>query len=120
MKGAFANPLSFKTIKTTSVRGRHEEKALPKTDSLLDLLNERKGWHNIDEIAQKTSLPKPEVLDIINFLARYKFILINEDEGKARITEDTHEFLKEIRQEEKLSANQGVKCSSPRRALRSL
>jgi len=86
-------------------------------DLLLELLNERKAWHNLDEIADKASLSEPETSDIINFLARYKFILLNEHGQKAKVAEEIHEFLKEIKQEEKKKSVQRVKRFSPRRSL---
>lgn len=82
-------------------------------DLLLELLNERKTWHSIDGIADKASLSEPEVLDIISFLARYKFIVLDENGQKVKITEMIHEFLTEIMQAERKNSIQGVKRASP-------
>lgn len=75
-------------------------------DVFLDLLNKGKAWHNIKEVADKASLPKPEALRIISFLARYKFILLDEPRRKAKVAEDIHRFLMEIREEEKKEGTQ--------------
>ena len=89
-------------------------------DLLLELLNKRKAWHNINEIVDKASLSKLEASSIINFLARYQFILLDESGQKVKVVEEIHEFLTEIRQEEKRNSIQGVKRFSPRRSLKSL
>jgi len=89
-------------------------------DLLLELLNRRKEWHNIDEIAKKASLSELEASSIMHFLARYQFILLDGNEHKAKVTDETHKFLTEIKQEEKKNSIQGIKRFSPRRSLKSL
>lgn len=89
-------------------------------DLLLELLDDRKTWCTIDEIADKASLSRLEASGIIKFLTRYKFILLDKQGRKAKVTKDIHEFLTEIRQEEVRNSIQSVKRFSPRLSLKSL
>lgn len=89
-------------------------------DLLLELLDDKKGWCNIEEIINEAAISKTEALEIINFLARHRFIILDEHLQKAKIANEVHEFLTEIGLEERRVALQRVARLSPRRSLKAL
>lgn len=73
-------------------------------DRVLELLAMDRAWHSIDELAEKTHLRVEEIIEIVEFLATHKFILLSEQGKKAKIEDSVNLFLTRIHDEEKLSA----------------
>jgi len=69
-------------------------------DLILELLDEKKEWCNLEEIASKAKSTESEITTLLAFLAKYDFAIVDTHSRKARINPRTHEFLKEIRQAE--------------------
>jgi len=77
---------------------------LLRIDRVLEFLATDRAWHTIDEIARKTGLPAEESAEIVDFFAINQFISLNEQGKRAKIEESVDRFLKQILEEEKLSA----------------
>jgi len=69
-------------------------------DLILELLDEKNGWCNLEEICSKAKSTGSEITTLLAFLAKYDFAIVDTHNQKARINPRTHEFLKEIRQAE--------------------
>mgnify|MGYP000133979965 CR=1 FL=1 len=70
------------------------------TETILRLLENGK-WHYLKDIEKKTHLNNSKVECITKFLAKYKFIELDEVKQKVKLDPPTNQFLKRIRQLEK-------------------
>ncbi len=68
---------------------------MPAIDDILELLEDGK-WHNVSEAVKKYSLHESKVEIILGFLAEYKFITLNKEQQKAKLTPTMLKFLEEI------------------------
>lgn len=68
---------------------------MAKADLVLEILNEGEGWHDIEEVAARLNIPSLEVKEIINFLARHNFVIVDETGKKAKLGSLMHEFMAE-------------------------
>lgn len=64
-------------------------------DAILELLEDGR-WHNVREAVKRSRLNEPEVDAILGFLVEYKFIALNKEQQKAKLTPTMLKFLKEI------------------------
>ncbi len=69
-------------------------------DGILELLDDGK-WHDVTEAVKKYSLHEPKVEIILRFLAEYKFIILNKEQKKAKLTPRMLKFVKETQSFEK-------------------
>jgi DNA-binding IclR family transcriptional regulator len=72
------------------------------TDTILELL-ENGRWHYLKEIEEKTHLNSGKVETVTKFLAKYKFIELDETKHRIKIDPPTNRFLKKIRKLEEKS-----------------
>ena len=68
---------------------------MPAIDDILELLEDGK-WHNVSDAVKKSRLRESKVEIILGFLAEYKFITLNKEQQKAKLTPTMLKFLKEI------------------------
>ena len=80
-----------------------EEDVLLAIDEILWLLKDGK-WHNITEIIEKCSSPKPKAKMAVSFLWEYDFIELNENGRKAKLRPLTLNFIDEIQRVEREEA----------------
>ena len=80
-----------------------EEAVLPAIDKILRLLKDGK-WHNLGEIIEKCSSPKPKAKMAVSFLWEYDFIELNENGRKAKLRPLMLNFIDEIQLVEKEEA----------------
>lgn len=73
---------------------------MPAIDDILELLEDGK-WHNVSEAVKKSRLRESKVEIILGFLAEYKFITLNKEQQKAKLTPTMLKFLEEIQRFEK-------------------
>lgn len=73
---------------------------MPTIDEILLLLRDGK-WHNIKEIAQKTSLPESKTKIAFEFLGEYNFVRLNKNTKRAKIQPSIAQFIEEIQRLEK-------------------
>jgi len=73
-------------------------------DEILLLLKDGE-WHNLNEIKEKSTLPPSKAELIVNFLAEYNFVELNEDNKQLRLQSLLVEFLEEIQRLEKEESN---------------
>ncbi|UCE16019.1 MAG: hypothetical protein JSV12_09270 [Candidatus Bathyarchaeota archaeon] len=64
-------------------------------DYILELLEDG-AWHDVREAVDKSKLHESKVEKILGFLAEYKFISLNKEQQKAKLTPKMCKFLKEI------------------------
>ena len=64
-------------------------------DDVLELLRDGR-WHDVREAGKKSRLHESKVEIILGFLAKYKFIVLNKERQKAKLTPAMLRFLKEI------------------------
>lgn len=69
---------------------------MPSLEDILRLLEDGR-WHDLKEIGEKVELRDLEVKSLVEFLARYNFVKLDKDEGKAKLGPPVHDFLKKIR-----------------------
>jgi len=67
---------------------------LSSIDDILELLEDGK-WHDVRETVKKSKLHESKVEVILSFLAEYKFITLNKEQQKAKLTTSMLKFLKE-------------------------
>ena len=72
-------------------------------DSILELLDEKNDWCNLEEIVSKTKASESETTTLLEFLAEYSFATLDTNKRRARINPKVRKFLEEIRQEEEES-----------------
>ncbi len=68
---------------------------MPAIDDILELLEDGK-WHNVSDAVKKSRLRESKVETILGFLAEYKFITLNKEQQKAKLTPTMLKFLEEI------------------------
>ena len=83
---------------------RSEEATLLAIDEMLWSLKDGK-WHNLTEIIEKSSLPKPLTKMALNFLQEFNFIQIDEKEEKAKLSPPVLNFTDAIQRLEKEEAS---------------
>jgi len=71
---------------------------LPLLDIILELLDEKNDWCNLEEIAIKTKASCSEITTLLNILAEYGFAIVDTINKKAKINPRIHKFLEEIKQ----------------------
>lgn len=69
-------------------------------DSILELLDEKNDWCNLEEIASRAKSTESKTKILLEYLAEYGFAIVDTNNRKARINPRIHEFLEEIRQVE--------------------
>ena len=67
------------------------------TEAILQLLENGK-WHHLKDIEKKTQLNSGKVENVTKFLAKYKFVKLDETEQKVKLDPPTNRFLKRLRQ----------------------
>jgi len=77
---------------------------LPAIDDILELFEDG-GWHDVRETINKSKLHESKVEVILGFLAEYKFITLNKEQQKAKLTPTMLKFLKEIQRFKKKSTS---------------
>jgi len=75
---------------------------LPAIDDILELLEDGK-WHDVRETINKSKLHESKVDKVLGFLAEYKFITLNKEQQKAKLTPPMLKFIKEIQRFKKNS-----------------
>lgn len=73
-------------------------------DDVLELLEDGE-WHEVREAVKKSRLHESKVELILGFLAEYKFINLNKEQRKAKLTPPMVKFLKETRRSKKKNAS---------------
>ena len=74
--------------------------SLPIIDYVFDALKNGE-WHNLNEISEKTRLPKLKIELLTSFLAEYDFVEVDKKEQKTRLTPPLLRFIKKIQSVEK-------------------
>ncbi len=69
-------------------------------DLILELLNEKNDWCDLEEIASEAKTSESEIKALLDFLAEHGFATVDTNNRKARINPRIHEFLEEIKQVE--------------------
>ncbi len=69
-------------------------------DDVLELLKNGR-WHDVSEVVKKSRLHESKVEKILRFLTEYKFITLNNEQKKARLTPTMLKFLREIERPKK-------------------
>lgn len=67
---------------------------MPAIDDIIELLEDGK-WHDVREAVKKSRLHESKVEVVLGFLAEYKFITLNKEQQKAKLTSTMLKFLKE-------------------------
>ena len=78
---------------------------MPAVDEILLLLKDGE-WYNLNEITEKGKLRPSKAELIVNFLAEYNFVELNEN--KIRLQSLLVEFLEEIQRLEKEEKNNSI------------
>jgi predicted transcriptional regulator len=66
--------------------------ASSKIAKILEILNDEQ-WHTLEEIREKIQLNKSQVQQIIRFLKKYNFIIVDEEKKKIKIEKTVQQFL---------------------------
>lgn len=69
-------------------------------DDILVWLRDGK-WHSLSEVVEKFRLSEFKAERVMSFLAEYRFIQLDRERRKARLTPPTLSFLEEIQRVEK-------------------
>ena len=67
---------------------------LQEIDEVMDIIKNGQ-WHTLEDIINKTKLPKPKTNKILEFLANYNFIDLDSKHKKVKVTHSLMKFLKE-------------------------
>jgi len=76
---------------------------LPVISRIFELLEDGK-WHDLKEIVEKSRVHEFKLEIIQNFLTEYKFIMLDEERQKMKLTPPTFKFFQKIKgiEEEKV------------------
>jgi len=69
---------------------------LPVISRILELLEDGK-WHDLEEIVEKSRIYEFKLEMIKNFLTEYKFIMLDEERRKVKLTPPTFKFFRKIK-----------------------
>jgi vacuolar-type H+-ATPase subunit I/STV1 len=61
---------------------------------MLDMLNDGR-WHLLDEIQEEIQLDKDQTKQVIEFLKRYNFLMVDNVEKKIKLENEVQKFLDE-------------------------
>ena len=70
---------------------------MPTLDKVLELLKDGE-WHPLREIVKEVGLSEDKVGEIVRFFAEYRFIQVDKERRRARLTPSVLEFLIKTRQ----------------------
>lgn len=91
MKGTFTNSLSS----YAKIWGFPKElEPLQEINEVVDLIKNGQ-WHTLEDIINKAKLPKPKTNKILEFLANYNFIDLDNEHKKVKASPSLTKFLKE-------------------------
>lgn len=100
MKRALTNALFQNCQKSNSSRLSGGTKILSIMDMILEILNERRGWQDIEQVATRINVSVAEVKEIIDFMAEYGFVTVDKTGRRLKLGYLLDEFLEEISQVE--------------------
>lgn len=69
---------------------------MPVVSRILELLEDGK-WHDLEEIVEKSRVHEFKLEMIKSFLTEYKFIMLDEEHQKVKLTPPTFKFFSKIK-----------------------
>jgi len=65
-------------------------------DLILEILNERNGWQDIEKVAARIDIPISEIKEIIDLMAKLGFVVLDATGKRMKLGYMMHEFLEDV------------------------